>query len=192
VGCLAIAKPNLAIAAFAFRPNWLTLIGGILLSAIGLVLVPSWPLDWLTHIRVGRALHEPVGISPVGIVLLLGLLRWRTREGRLVAVLALMPTAAWPYDHLLLWLTTRTWREAVGLSLTSWAVFIGILATAPHDLTRDTSMVRLLLGLGLYLPATYFVLKRPNEGTLPAWLERRASRLPSWLRGSALAVSSSR
>lgn len=35
----------------------------------------------------------------------------------------------------------------------------------------------------LYVPATIMVLLRPNEGTVPAWLERSAARWPAWLRG---------
>jgi hypothetical protein len=35
----------------------------------------------------------------------------------------------------------------------------------------------------LYIPLTLMVLTRPNEGRIPAWLERRIARWPSWLRG---------
>jgi len=40
--------------------------------------------------------------------------------------------------------------------------------------------------LGCYAPALYIVLRRPNEGPVPPWLERRVTRLPAWLRGRAL------
>jgi hypothetical protein len=38
----------------------------------------------------------------------------------------------------------------------------------------------------VYLVALALVLRRPNEGTLPAWLESAAAVLPRWLRGRAV------
>ena len=41
----------------------------------------------------------------------------------------------------------------------------------------------------VYLPALFLVLKRANEGDLPAFLERHVALLPRWIRGKpALAV----
>jgi hypothetical protein len=37
----------------------------------------------------------------------------------------------------------------------------------------------------MYLPALVMVLRRPNEGVLPGWLERLSRLLPSSLRGRA-------
>lgn len=182
-----IAKPNLGIAAFAYRPHRAMVLGALLLSAIAALMVPAWPLEWLQHIDAGRALHEPIAFTPIGAFVLFGLLRWRTPEARLLVALACVPTAAWLYDHLLLWLTARTWKEALTLTVSSWFVYIAVIATAPHDLTRDTSVVQNLIALGLYIPALAFVLRRPNHGVVPGWVERYALRLPKWLRGSALA-----
>jgi len=36
---------------------------------------------------------------------------------------------------------------------------------------------------GLYVPALVLVMRRPNEGDLPEWLERLASKLPGPIRG---------
>ena len=35
----------------------------------------------------------------------------------------------------------------------------------------------------LYLPCVAMVLRRPNEGVVPAWLDARLAALPRWLRG---------
>jgi hypothetical protein len=35
----------------------------------------------------------------------------------------------------------------------------------------------------LYVPALVIVLRRPNEGAAPAWVDRAASCPPLWLRG---------
>jgi hypothetical protein len=35
----------------------------------------------------------------------------------------------------------------------------------------------------MYLPVTLMVLKRPNVGAVPAWVDRRTARWPAVLRG---------
>jgi len=34
-----------------------------------------------------------------------------------------------------------------------------------------------------YLPCAAIVLSRPNQGAIPAWLERMVAHAPSWARG---------
>jgi len=34
----------------------------------------------------------------------------------------------------------------------------------------------------LYLPCMLMVLRRPNQGPMPAWLEQRIAAWPVWLR----------
>ena len=46
-------------------------------------------------------------------------------------------------------------------------------------------MTGIAVVVGMYLPALVMVLRRPNEGPLPVWLERVAGMLPSRLRGRA-------
>ena len=41
----------------------------------------------------------------------------------------------------------------------------------------------------LYLPCLYFVLRRPNEGRVPAWLEKWTCAFPRWLRGTVPAAN---
>jgi hypothetical protein len=37
----------------------------------------------------------------------------------------------------------------------------------------------------VYLPALVILLKQPNVGDAPDWIEHRLARLPAWLRGVA-------
>jgi hypothetical protein len=46
--------------------------------------------------------------------------------------------------------------------------------------TNSTAIV-----LAMYLPVLVMVLMRPNEGTVPDWLERGSAALPRWLRGAS-------
>ena len=101
----------------------------------------------------------------------------------MLAVMTLVPSVSLPYDHLFLWLVARTPAESVILTVTSWAAYVAVLATAPHDLTTKPEFTQLLLALGLYLPAAGIVLGHRNEGLVPEWLEQRLTALPRWLRG---------
>lgn len=155
---VAAAKPNLGLVAFAFRPSRVMVIGGMILVAISFALVPLWPLGWLTHLRQQQTQHLPAVMS-LGAVGLVGLLRWRSPEGRLLAGMTVVPMSVLPYDHLFLWLIPRTWRESLALSAAGWAAYLAFLATAPHDLRVTSTPANLTLALGFYLPAAVMVLR---------------------------------
>jgi hypothetical protein len=188
IGWLGVVKPNLGIVAFAYRPRWSTAIGATLLIVASLLWIPQWPMDWLAAIRQQEAPHDPPLLWPFGFIGLLGLLRWRTGEGRALTAATVAPAMSLPYDHLLLWLVARNWKESAVLLATGWAAWTAALVTSPHDLKRTPEFVQGLLAVGLYWPATIIVLRRRNDGSVPAWLERLTSRWPRWLRGEAPAV----
>ena len=61
---------------------------------------------------------------------------------------------------------------------------VGVIWIARHFM--QPSAVQLsgpYVMLGCYLPALYIVLRRPNEGLLPQWLERATASLPPIIRG---------
>jgi hypothetical protein len=163
LGWLGAAKPNLGLVAFVLRPRWSTVVGGLLLVAVAFVLVPRWPMEWLAHLRLATLTYRPVVMWPLGAVGLLGLLRWRTEEGRVLLAMTLVPLAPFHYDHLFLWLVPRNWRQSLALSVCSWISVIAMLATTPHDLTRDPRLVQAFIAAGMYLPAAVMVLMSPNE-----------------------------
>jgi hypothetical protein len=183
LGWLGAAKPNLGLVAFLLRPQWSTIVGGGILVALAFWLVPRWPLEWLEHLRMATLTYRPVAMWPLGIVGLAGLLRWRTTEGRVLAAMTLIPLAPFHYDHLFLWLVPRTWRQSLVLSGCSWLSVIVMLVTTPHDLTRDPRLVQAILAVGMYLPAAILVLRIPNVGIAPKWVERSVARWPAWVRG---------
>jgi len=98
LGWLGAAKPNLGVIAFALYPQWSTVIGGGFLLAIAFFLIPAWPLEWLQHVRMATLTYRPVATWPLGAVGLLGLLRWRTFEGRVLTAMTLVPLAPFHYD----------------------------------------------------------------------------------------------
>jgi hypothetical protein len=98
--------------------------------------------------------------------------------------MALLPQTASFADQLLLFLVARTRAEALVLALVSavggvaWMMAIGqgghpVLIGGPYVVAS------------VYLPALVVVLRHPNEGRVPAFLEERLRTLPGWLRGVA-------
>jgi hypothetical protein len=184
LGWLAATKPTTGAVALLYRPRWRGFIGAAVFAALSLLVMPTWPKDWLEAVR-----HVPNHTAPVawplGAVGLLGLLRWRTGEGRLLVAMTLVPQVPWYYDQLLLALTARTERQSYFLAACSWAAYIAM------HITKDVNsgafvVIEPYITLGFYLPAAIVVLLHPNRGNLPGWLERIVRAFPTWLRGLPL------
>jgi hypothetical protein len=185
LGWLVAIKPNVGIAIVAMRPSKWMIIGALAFAAAGLVIVPTWPRDWLRAVAADPGFHfAPVQLRG-GIVMLLALARWRRPEARLLASLSCVPhTMTW-YDALPIMLVPATYRELLVLGILSHlASFAAAWMTLTLDgpaLFRATAPIALW---GVYIPALVLVLRRPNHGELPPSLERRIARWPAWLRGA--------
>jgi hypothetical protein len=193
LGVLFIAKPTVGAAYFTYRPTWWPIIGGAILAGISFLIEPTWVADWFAAIRQNAAIWYPdtsyraIVSEPGGILALLCLLRWRRPEARLVAAIACVPLTPMPYELVALFLVPRTAGEAALLAAASWALQFRLDAVIPHLATfgQRYDYTGQLMALTLYPLATIMVLRRPNEGTVPAWFERRIAQWPPWLRGRA-------
>jgi hypothetical protein len=189
---VAAAKPNLGLALVAAarspraaRTALVTaIVAGLVLGVVSLIVQPDWPQAWIAALRMSPRFVSPI-LRPGGVLVLLALLRWRRPEARLLVVLACLPQTGHWYDALPLFLVPQTALETWSLVLLS---HIGgrIWLSLPNTGTpaTDLKMVGTFLVLSAYLPGVLMVLRRPNEGELPAWLERVAPRFPAFLRGS--------
>jgi hypothetical protein len=179
---LAVLKPNLGLAVTAAKPNWIGIGGGALLLVGTLALQPTWPSEWIRNLRAMPSHPAPIYV-PGGVLLLLALVRWRRPEARLIVAMACVPQLMYFADQLPLWLVPRTRREAMALSaisLVAWAAALVVETGAGRQPAFNSSPYVLA---GVYLPALVMVIRRPNEGTVPAWIERLATVLPPTLRG---------
>jgi len=150
-------KPTTGLTLFAAYPNWLTVVGGILLLALAFLLWPHWPDGWLAAIRT--APHRPAILRPGGVLLLLALLRWRLPEGRQLAVLALTPLSPHLYEALPLMLAARSRRELLALALCG-TLGLGAWAVTPHPRGPDHGLLSwAIVFLSGYLPALIVVLR---------------------------------
>jgi hypothetical protein len=183
-----VAKPNIGLAVLAATSSRrlvrIALLGGLVITAISIGLFPAWPRAWLSNV-----VSEPHFGAPItrigGIAVLLALLRWRRPEARLIVALACVPqTNSW-YEGLPLLLVASTFRETLFLSLISTLGYVlpPLVMTARNEVEFNAQMGALMVVL-CYLPATLLVLRRPNEGELPAWMAPVAAWWRSW-RGAA-------
>jgi hypothetical protein len=191
---LFVAKPTIGLALFAARPSRWAIVGGLVFGGIAFALQPHWMTQWLDAIaRNDRAwapdapYRAPI-MLPGGIVALACLARWRRPEARLVAVLACIPQTLMLYETVPLFLVPRTFKETASLVTISYVVFYTIEALLPAQRTAPEYLAvsAPLTVIGMYLPVTLMILRRPNEGALPIRLERAIARLPVWLKGHTL------
>lgn len=181
LGWLAVAKPNLGIAMVAHsrsnRELAITAAGALVLIAASFAIRPTWAHEWLAHLDKAPQ-FRPLITRPLGLVPLLALLRWRRPEGRFLAALAFVPRTPTFYDHVFLFAAARTFRESLALTVGTFAVFFFMAMYTPFP---DLDVRLELLTKGsvwfVYLPAVILVLRRPNEGELPAVVHRVASRI---------------
>lgn len=179
-GFLLACKPTLGLACFAYRPTWVGAFSVAAISLVSLVLFPSWPLEWVANLRI-IANHPLVDhpspiVRPLGWVLLLALLRWRQPEARLLFAMACVPQLLFFADQLPLGLVARNRGEALALAacglLAAVTWFVLLRGTQPRIITAEPYVM-----VGLYLPALIVVLRRPDEGSVPAWVDEAAARI---------------
>jgi hypothetical protein len=187
---LRVLKPSIGLALTVGYPTWGAVAGGALLLAASLVVMPTWPAEWLANLRA-LGPHPPPVMLPGGVLILLALTRWRRPEARLVAAMACVPQIMFFADQLPLWLVPRTDRERHTLLVMGLAGLIAAVATDDQPTGLVFRAAPFVLA-SCYLPAVVMVLRRPNEGPLPEWMERWLAhpRVPAWVRGRAASETS--
>ena len=184
LGFMLSAKPNLGAAIGLSSSSRKTVVMGIagflVLGAISLVMLPTWPRSWLAAVSASNVLI-PI-LRPGGFVILLALLRWKRPEARLILLLACVPqTGSW-YEALPLLLVATTRRETQILSLVSslgYLLVLGFLIRGQPEAQFNAEVSSLMIAFA-YLPAMIVVLRRANEGPMPGLfsLFRRGSASP--------------
>jgi hypothetical protein len=163
LGALATLKPNIGLAAFAYRPSRRMVIGCSVVLLLSLVALPRWPIEWLYAIRSLPGHPAPILVMRgLGLVLLLAALRWRAPEGRLLFVSACVPQLLLFADQLPLLLVARTRNELVALTACSQVGFVIWFLTL-----RDGDLYVLKAApyvfVSVFLPALVMVLRRPAQ-----------------------------
>jgi hypothetical protein len=172
LGGLAAAKPNIGLGMVAHadraRTLWSMAIGALGLVVLSFAIFPSWLGFWLENAR--SAPHvSPLLLRPGGPLLLVALARWRRPEARLLAALACTPLTPTFYDPVLLYLVTRTFREALALTVCTFVLFFIVVFSNPIRTAAEWGDIVATASVWvLYLPCLVMILRRPNERDNPA------------------------
>jgi hypothetical protein len=171
-GFALACKPTIGAALWIAYPKWVSLAGSLGLLVVSLIAWPEWPFEWWKVLQHTSHMQAPVTYW-AGPLILLGLLRWRRPEARLLVALACVPQTAFLYEALPLFLIPRKYEEGFLLALASHAVLVVIHLYEPvwQNLSAEAAYVaeRQVLGQWmvwlLYLPCLVMVLRRPNINT---------------------------
>lgn len=182
LGFILVAKPTVGAALWLYRPSRWSVLGGTLLVLVSLAARPTWPREWLVTLAHTGHMVVPI-MHAGGPLLLLALLRWRRPEARLLIALACVPQTALLYEMVPLMLIPATLGELTLFIALSYAVFGWWAHLRPFATVADSvaASVHMVVPL-LYLPCLLMILRRPNDGEVPAWVERRVAGLPAMIR----------
>jgi hypothetical protein len=161
LGFLATLKPNLGLPLLLSRPSWRAAVGCVAFLVLSLIVFPRWPSGWLASLAHDqrRGVHPIPVLQTGGVLLLLAVTRWRTRAGRLLLAMSLLPQQLLFYDQLPLWLIPRTRQQSIALTACSQLAFIlyYLMRTPGESIVRSAYPFVIAL---LYLPALVILLRR--------------------------------
>jgi len=186
LGFLLVVKPTIGLALWLYKPNWHAVVGGVLLVAISILVRPEWPMEWIQTFGAGTHIRGPI-TTLGGPLVLLALLRWRRPEARLLVALACVPHTTLLYEVLPLFLVPASWAQSLLLVALNWIAQVVLITLQPYSSLADRARVSATVSVALvYLPCVIMILRRPNEGDLPAWITRALAlartTLPGWSR----------
>jgi hypothetical protein len=182
LGFLLAAKPNTSAALWISRPSWLAVLGAALAVGLSLAVLPSWPRDWWMALPGDKAQLAPPILRPLGFLLLLAALRWRTPEGRLILATAFIPQTTLPYELVPLALIPGNRVEMIVYVVGSWIAVgaanrLGVGPGLEHWAATGWPVTLVVV----YAPMLYLVLRRGRRVTAVHKLgkeRRRPHRLP--------------
>ncbi len=182
---LAFAKPNLGVALGAAYPNVRLFAAAVVVYALSLFVLPTWPLEWLHNLGQSHHLppimilpgyvfsdHLPLILILPAIALLYSAVAWRRPAGRLLLVMSLVPQLSFFYDQLPVWLIPRTLRQSMFLTLSSWIGWGGWF-TVQHGVIRDAGPWVIA---SIYFPALALVMWQ--QWQLKISTHRAINRIP--------------
>jgi hypothetical protein len=172
LGFLFAVKPTIGAALWTYRMSGRALALAALFTLASVIVMPGWIGEWRAAIAHSPHIRAPVTYLG-GPMVLLALTRWRRPEARLLVALSLVPQTFVAYETLPLVLVPSTRIEVLILGLGGLsAELIAIAINPPGDLVSSIGVRGPLLLAFMYIPALVMVMRRPNAGELPHWLQR--------------------
>jgi hypothetical protein len=186
LGWAIACKPNAGLPVLAgvtsMRAFSLSLVLVALVVAAAFLLQVGWVNEWLEALR-GQPHFKPYVLRPGGFVLLLAILRWRRPEARWLLAMACVPATPGPQEALVFFAWPLSFRQLLVLGLLSHGAMWAAFPARQHGDFYSYVNVAALANLALiYVPMLVIVLMRPNEGDVPAAVDRTMVRLFAWAR----------
>jgi hypothetical protein len=156
LGWLAAVKPTLGLGALFYRLDWRAFAGAALLGVASIAILPAWPREWLANLHYVVS-HPPPIATPLGFVLILSAIRWRTPEGRLLLAMACVPQLLFFVDQLPVYLVARSRAQMAALALcgtVAWLIWFAQLKSGDLYVMMAAPYVI----IGVYAPALLLVL----------------------------------
>jgi hypothetical protein len=170
LGFLLAAKPLTSTSLWIARPSWTAIVGVALVIGLSVMILPSWPWDWWMALPLDSSAWVPPILRPLGFLLLLAALRWRTPEARLILAIAFIPQTTLPYELVSLALIPS---GPLGMVLYGAGTWLAVVAAqrlhVSQGLAEWTTAGWLLTLAVVYFPMLVLLL-RPK---LPAGLRRK-------------------
>jgi hypothetical protein len=181
LGWVIACKPNAGLAVLCGAPSTRAVVVSIAVSAalvaIAFAAYPGWVTEWMAALE-GQPHFRPYVLRPGGVLLLLALLRWRRPEARWLAAVACLPGTPGLQEALVFFAWRLSFRQLLVLGLWSHAaLWVAFLARQRGDFYSYVGVAALANLAFMYLPALVIILRRPNEGNVPAVLDRAMARL---------------
>jgi hypothetical protein len=156
---LLLVKPQIALPlALTRMPSRIGLALTALTLLISLALYPRWPFVWLAQITAYQGTRPPLLVLPLGPLLLLALLRYRSRSAWLLLLCALMPQRM-VYDQFIVLLVADSRRALLVLVVCSWLSAVALFTFGGWLAVPGGWQLWVLLAS--YLPALGVVLLQP-------------------------------
>lgn len=196
---VVVAKPTAGFAVLSSlgsqRDQYVALAVSALIGAISLMMFPAWPLHWITSFQHAEHVVAPITHLAVGgPLVLLALLRWRRPEARFLTALVLIPQSTVISEALFFLMFPSTPRGILTFTIVSWIPYYA--QGWINDRAMSTGEVHWKVGnlliLFFYLPALVMVLRRPNEGEVPRWLDVSVSFVRKHLAFTARGAAASK
>jgi len=169
---LTVCKPNIGLACWTYRPTLRGAIAAAAFAGLTLLIIPSWPFDWREALQAAPRYKGPVFRGATGLILLIGAIAWKRREGRLFLAMSFVPQLSLFYDQLPLWLIPQTVWRSVLLSALSWVAWWQWYPS--RALTSSVAVAAPWVFWLIYVPTLIIlivppgVVRRPGASSNPA------------------------
>jgi len=181
---LAAVKPTLGGAIIAARPTPFRIASVVAFGLVTIAIWPWWPREYLAELALREKANytTPLLLFP-GPLLVAALLRWRRPEARLLFIMACAPQNLGWYDQVPLSIVPGTFRQVLIFSLLSYVpLFLVPFVRDPASTAHSYEILSRMVICACYLPCLIAVLARPNEGEVPAIIDRWIRRFPPAIR----------